>query len=142
MTNIEEPVCSMPSLPKEIVVWTTPPKSGLAVRVTLRTTNKNDFNFLVFTDAAGRACLRQSQYLEQCEQDRKFWLMDYPDPRTTYSGKIDAETLDERGVINAIDAFNSYREYFPFPDGYEQSLRLAASLAERPGDFKLSVKGD
>jgi hypothetical protein len=57
-------------------------KPGLAVRLRIKMSEKNDFNYVVFLNDNGYAQVTIKELLRSFDEDRKLFLMDYKDPRS------------------------------------------------------------
>ena len=98
---------------------------GVAVRITFGMAEKNDFDYITFLDATGRAEISREQLLRSFDQERQFFLMDFADPRTAFNGDIQAELLTKEDVETAIEAYGKFSSHYDYPHGYLDGLKLA-----------------
>lgn len=99
----------MERLPDELRISATSRNQGLRgawVRVTLGTTKKNAFNLLLGpADTQGRLVATRQDILDQIQEIRDLFLMDYGGP-DAWDGTITVVVLNHDDVNRALSAFD------------------------------------
>lgn len=99
----------MKRFPEELVVSAISRGLGLDgawVRVTLGTTEKNDFNLLLGpADAQGRLVVTRQEILNQIQEIRDLFIMDYGGPEA-WNGRVNVAVLNRDDVSRALSAFD------------------------------------
>ena len=129
------------TLPRQVMVHVSPlPPAGTAVDVCFRMAKGNDFHYVIFVGENGTAAISMEELLRWFDGERSAFIMDYVDPRSGFSGKIEARVLGPSDVDRALIAFEAYRKYLPYPEGYEHHLRSARGKSQGPCAYRTEVK--
>jgi hypothetical protein len=115
---------------------------GIAVKLTFFMNVKNNFAYLAFLNPEGVAEIKKSEYLAEFDKDCNFFIMDYTNPRSVFSGKIEAKILTESELKSAIKTYESFCNHFPYSDGYRERLEKALAVLDtlkNDGGGKLSI---
>jgi hypothetical protein len=79
---------------------------GAWVRVTLGTTERNDFNLLLGpADPQGRLVVKRQEILNQIQEIRDLFIMDYGGP-DAWNGTMNVAVLNRDDVSRALSAFD------------------------------------
>jgi hypothetical protein len=131
----------MPDLPESILVRVTPaPPEGLAVFLQFGMQRKNSFGFPVFVGPWGEARVSKAQLLDFFDHERRAFLMDYVDPRTNFTGAIEAHVWRPEDVRHAQRVFEMYRRHLEYPQDYAERLRRALEVATDTREYQAVVE--
>lgn len=126
-------------IPRCVSIRVTPPSpAGIAVNLRFHMNRKNDFYYIVFTDANGAAEARSERLLAAFDETRTYFLMDYVDPRGAFTGEITAEIMNVEKLKRAIAAYDMFKNY-NYAEGYIDKLKHALSLGEQVNSHQLAV---
>lgn len=132
---------STPRLPEQVTVHVSPmPPAGTAVDICFGMAKRNDFHYVIFVGDTGTAAISMNDLLKWFDGERSAFTMDYADPRSGFSGKIEARVLGPSDVDSALKAFETYRKYLPYPEDYEHHLRSARGKSQGPCAYLTKVK--
>ena len=103
---------------------------GLAVGLRFGMKSKNSF-FLIFFIYDKALTLSQEELLNEFDQVRNLFVMDYADPRKAFDGNIECDALTAAEIRAAIKAYHQYANVLKFPPGYLQNLEKALEINPR-----------
>ena len=113
-------------IPQKVIVTASGEfQPGVAVNLQFKASAKNDFNYIVFLNNEGRGEIQRSELLQDFDQARHFFVMDYNDPRIVFTGVIDARILSKKEVEDAIVAYNNFNPHWKYRPGYLDDLKRA-----------------
>jgi hypothetical protein len=127
------------NFPKRVTVRVSPPIEGLAVSLLFGMRKKNKFGYIIFTNILGIGEVAREELLHIFDEERSFFIMDYVDPRTNFSGEITAKVLSRSDLDGALKALGLFRDRISFPPGYEKNLGSAIARRLNPDDYKVEV---
>jgi hypothetical protein len=127
------------TFPRKVAVRVRPAREGLAINLCFEASKKNNFHYTLFVDRDGCAEVSGAELLRTFDEDRSMFIMDYEDPRLTFTGRVTANVLNTSELHRSLGAFEIYRGKCEFPEGYEDKLRLAAARGQDPNQFRVDV---
>lgn len=117
------------------------PVKGMFVRVTIKTTRKNDF-VLGFgpSDEEGMLQISRAQLLREAEKERRLFVMDYGHPEADFAGEISVRALSREDLQRAIVAYDLYQGVSPYAPEYAENLQEARLALEELKPRELAVE--
>lgn len=112
---------------------------GLCVCLRFEMRSKNSFSYVVFLDSHGATSASREEILSVFDEERQTFIMDYDDPRVSFTGRITAKVLNSEELKNALEAFQMFRGKLSFPENYEERLKAALRRGQTPSDYEVEV---
>jgi hypothetical protein len=114
------------------------PTKGMFVTLKFLTTRKNPYDLLFGpSDEHGSVGITREQVLNEARRTMEFFLMDYGEIETEWTGKVQVTPMNRESIARALSAFRLFKRSYEYPPGYEESLNVAdAGLADK-GDADL-----
>ena len=106
-------------------------KPGLAVALTFKSKVKNDFHYTAFLSDDGRAEIGKEELLEEFDQSRNFFLMDFGDPRIVFTGQIEARIWGRKNVEKAMETYLKFKSQWKYKPDYFDNLQKALVSNEK-----------
>lgn len=132
------------NLPKSFVVQITLdanplPGAFFMVRIPMR--SKNDF-WLCFgpTEASGHFTVSREFLLDAALREKNMFMMDYLDPEHDRTGNLAVEPMNVNAVERALNAFAQFKDFMPYPVGYEQGLSAYLGQLREHGKGRLAAR--
>ena len=126
-TQRQEPLPQEVPLPQRVIVRANDPcAEGLAVNLRFEMSMKNDHLYTVFLGPGGLAEISGQELLRAFDEECAFFIMDFDNPRSSFTGQISAQVLSKEELLSALKAYDMFCAHYPFPKGYEKNLKAAA----------------
>lgn len=116
-----------------------PSPEGLAVDLTFGMTRKNNYHYTAFLDSGGNAVVTRQELLAHFYEELSLAIMDFVDPVAGFAGTVTARVKSISELSSAIKAFEEFKRYVKYPDGYEKGLRSALSRRQDPEKYALTI---
>ena len=128
------------------VVLAGSPVKGLAIKTSIKTTFKNPFDSVWGpSDEEGAVLVRRSDLLGQADADRRLFCMDYGDPESDGSGRVEVSVEDVDRLKRALNGYKRYSAAYEFPVGYRAMLleakRIMATLRKAVPALAVEFEG-
>jgi hypothetical protein len=98
-------------------------KPGVAVLLRFKMKRKNDFTFIHFLN--GRKELNHDEMIKEINQTVGFFPMDYVKPPHGFTGEIIAQIMNTSEIERAIQAYETFKNYWDYPLDYVTNLTQA-----------------
>ena len=104
------------------------PTEGILLGLTMRTSQKNDYNFVFGpTDPTGKVVISKDEIVQQATKQLDLSLMDYFPIEDVYTGNFEINALSKAKLKSAIEAVNLFGRK-NYPEGYLEKLQNAFAL--------------
>lgn len=116
------------------------PLEGIPVLLTFVMARKNNHD-LVFgpSDKSGDICVSGDQIRSGARKNVEFFLMDYADVESFWTGMLRITPMNRQAVERALSAFRIFRR-FKYPPGYEEMLQRADATLKKFPKAKLEAR--
>lgn len=131
-------------LPQEVhckVTCDGNPVSRLALMAILKTSRKNEYDiFMGPTTENGYAHLLRDQILSYAAAKIESAMMDYCLIEKVFTGRMSVHVMTAAELKAALEGYEIYKDYFPFPRGYVHMLRDSMAVVEHLGYERLAIE--
>jgi hypothetical protein len=102
------------------------PLAQMLAALTFVTSEKNSFHFVFGpSDAHGNIRVSRAQILAEAQKDREFFLMDYAELESAWTGSLVVTPMNREATSRARSAFQRFEPHYRYRENYKEDLDVA-----------------